>query len=293
MKKFHEAFLYPLANFILYSSLLIGLGALCLVFHTELWMDYGHQLNPYSGFVFSATVLLYSTHRLVGISKSKKFANQGRFLVINTFKKHIVIYTIISFIACCYLFFQLTTKVQLILLAPILIGTAYSLPILPGKKRLRDLHYIKIFLIALVWAHVTVIVPIYYHGESIGLKSGMLALEQVFYFIAITLPFDIRDLEVDKENNVKTIPAQLGLETSKRLSIIFVFISILMVIISATCNFQSFSNAIAMIIFYLGLSLLLGLKYKDFHDYFFSGILDGTMILKFAFLYAPIFFLNI
>ncbi len=291
MKKFHEAFLYPLVNFILYSSLLIGLGALCLVFHTELWMDYDPTLNVYSSFVFSATVLLYGTHRLVGISKSKKFANQGRFLVINTFKNHIIVYTFISFIACCWLFFQLNFKIQLILMAPIIIAAAYSLPIFPGKRRLRDLHYIKIFLIALVWAHITVVVPVYFHGDQLSLKSSLLAAEQVFYFMAITLPFDIRDLDVDRENQVKTIPATFGLEASKRLSQAFALGSAVMIIMSYLFELQSLTSCISMTLFYTLIMILLRMKYKDFHDYFFSGMLDGTMILKLAFLITAINYL--
>jgi len=291
LKKFHEAFLYPLVNFILYSSLLIGLGALCLVFHTELWMDYDSTLNVYSSFVFSSTVLLYGTHRLVGISKSKKFANQGRFLVINTFKNHIIVYSIISFLACCWLFFQLSFKIQLILMAPIAIGAAYSLPLFPGKKRLRDLHYIKIFLIALVWAHITVVVPVYFHGDQLSLKSMLLAAEQVFYFMAITLPFDIRDLDVDRENQVKTIPATIGLGASKRLSLLFALGSCLMVLIAYFLQLQSLESCISMILFYSFIMILLRLKYQDFHDYFFSGILDGTMILKLAFLFSALTFL--
>jgi len=63
------------------------------------------------------------------------------------------------------------------------------------------------------------------------------------------------------------------------------------VLIAYFLQLQSLESCISMILFYSFILILLRLKYQDFHDYFFSGILDGTMILKLASLFVVISFL--
>ena len=131
--------------------------AMCLL--TQILLRGSIQLSPFSWFIFSSTLFLYAIHRIVGLKKVNDFIDHGRYLVIATFKSHIIVYAILAGLASIYLFFQLSFTIQLFLVIPALVSLAYVLPLLYQGKRLRDIGMLKIFLIAIVWAIVTVLLP--------------------------------------------------------------------------------------------------------------------------------------
>ena len=108
---------------------------------------------------------------------------------------------------------------------------------------------------------------------------------------AITLPFDIRDLRVDQHGEVKTIPAILGVDKTKQLS----YASLCAALILATVNYY-FHFYDLKILVGLGISYLVCVWFISFstterHDYFYSGLLDGTMIFQFLVVWSVSAFL--
>jgi len=89
------SFIKRLFNLYLYSSFHIGLGAFALTFLSfyafENQVDLGYLL-----FVVASTIFLYCLHRFIGIKKIKNYKDKGRFLVINKYRNHILIYAVIS-----------------------------------------------------------------------------------------------------------------------------------------------------------------------------------------------------
>jgi 4-hydroxybenzoate polyprenyltransferase len=87
-----------------------------------------------------------------------------------------------------------------------------------GKAiRIRDIPYIKIFLIAIVWSGMAVLLPTV---EAVGWHAFRWSLLvafflQIIYILMITLPFDINDWRVDKLTGVKTIPGVWGIRNAK------------------------------------------------------------------------------
>ncbi|MBY0424525.1 MAG: UbiA family prenyltransferase, partial [Cytophagales bacterium] len=81
--------------------------------------------------------------------------------------------------------------------------------------RLRDLPYMKIFSIAFVWSASTILLPMAKYPEYVafGHWAGIFVERFVFVF-AITIPFDIRDMEEDRKSGIKTIPLLLGVKHS-------------------------------------------------------------------------------
>jgi hypothetical protein len=77
-------------------------------------------------------------------------------------------------------------------------------PGLKGKN-LRDIPGIKIYIIALVWVLITVIVPYLIDTNLNFQKTLILFGAEVLFMISITIPFDIRDINLD-EKSKKTIP---------------------------------------------------------------------------------------
>ena len=65
-----------------------------------------------------------------------------------------------------------------------------------------------------MWSYVTVFLPAMELGLALDLRLFMIFIERSLFIFAITLPFDIRDMEIEKANGVKTIPAMIGAQNS-------------------------------------------------------------------------------
>ena len=268
-------------NLYLYSSLHIGLCCVFLYLFTierfGLEPDYSYVV-----FILSSTIFTYSIHRIIGMNKVRKFEHQGRFAVISEYRTHIIIYAVVGGLLCAYTYLAFPfSRMKLLLFAGV-ISILYALPIFGKSMRLRDFAYIKIFLIAVVWAVVTESIPLYEAGTDPYVIS-MLFLERVCFFIAITIPFDIRDIEVDTTNNVRTIPSTIGKNRSIILALLLLACCVMIEIyLSQNGQFTGYTSAIAA---YIITSILILLVKDKTEDYYFSGLLDGTIMLPFAFLH--------
>ena len=167
-------------------------------------------MHPYLFIIFFATLFVYNIHRLVTIITNKEALNSDKHKWVRENLKgfYLLIFTsIVGFI--CIVF--LAQKEVLIALAPIAVLTLfYSIPLFRMEKnffRLREIPYLKIFLIAFVWSYATILFPIIQLNYKFN-STHIIAMfvERFFFIIAITIPFDIRDLEADKQSGLKTIP---------------------------------------------------------------------------------------
>lgn len=109
------------------------------------------------------------------------------------------------------------------------ISVLYPLKIKLGTQkefRLRDIPFVKLFLISLVWSGSSVLLPAVESGgfEAFEGKMVLLFILQFLFIWIITLPFDINDLRVDLSTGIKTLPAYIGIKRSKILLSILTFI---------------------------------------------------------------------
>jgi 4-hydroxybenzoate polyprenyltransferase len=280
-------YIRKIIDLLFYSNIYIAIAAVAMTWQTQLILFGDFQIDKLSILVFFATMFIYASHRLVGLFSVKHFLEEGRFKVINTYKNHIWIYTGIAFMGLIYAFFQVNFRLQLALVVPGLISLGYVIPFLgikKGKKklRLRDLNWIKIFLIAVVWGYVTVILPVL-EVRSISWSDLLILLERIIFIFMITLPFDIRDLKVDLFNKVKTIPAVYGIpKTMKLVLLSFIFLMILVTINYILIPpipkyFALYGLWLSLISTYIFIKISI---YK-IDDYYFTGLLDGTMWIQF------------
>jgi 4-hydroxybenzoate polyprenyltransferase len=265
-------------DFYLYSSIHIALGAalsviLCYAVFTHI------PTSDYPLFVFSATLCLYCGHRILGINKAIQFEKEGRFAIIKKYRIHLILYAILGAIGSIYFYVSLPISQQIWLLAPALISIVYVLPIFSNKRRLRDYNFIKIFLISLVWSFIIGVVPYVEVKGSLDIWGVLFALEKFLFIFAITLPFDVRDLEIDRANNVKTIPSLIGTKKTYKISYLLMALVFGIIIILYSQKVYSTSIALALAIAYqlTGFALQRSKGKKD--DYYYSGLLDGTIAL--------------
>ena len=165
-------------------------------------------------------------------------------------------------------------------------GVAYNLPVLPirGKRHgagLRQITGLKLFYIGLMWAMSSVLLPVaeaYHDGFAVdGWRVAQL-LGWVFLFVvAITIPFDIRDIYQDKYYGLKTIPVMVGEQKALRLSATLLIAQAAWVLISSDPLPVRLALSGASL-FCLAMILFPPVKKNEYY-YFF--VLDGMMALQF------------
>lgn len=279
------SFIKKLVDLVLYGNFWIATCALAMSWQSQCIFNQPLRLDIFSGLVFFATLFLYAAHRIVGISKSHEYFQLERYSVITTFKSHIQFYAVLGFVGSVVCFLYVNQAVQLALLIPGIISLGYVLPLLGNKKRLRDLNHIKIFLVAIVWAWVSVLLPALQYEQVIGSTIFIMTIERALFIFAITLPFDIRDLNVDQDSKVKTLPAQLGLVKTQYLGIFSLFICFLLTTLLWQQQFYSSTTLVVLIVSYFTTGLLVFASTPQRHDYFYTGLMDGTMIFQFLLVY--------
>ncbi len=165
------------------------------------------------------------------------------------------------------------------LLCPIaLISFAYVLPVLTQKRRLRDLNFIKIVLIAMTWAYVASIPLVYYELPfNIVLISF---LEKAIFILLITLPFDIRDIRIDRIANLKTLPIVIGVSKTYKLCYLLLIIGMTLFYLLDGLILTSPVFVISGLIIYTATFFAIEISKNKIKDIYYSGFLDGTLVLR-------------
>lgn len=273
-----QQFLRSIFNFLLYSNLFIAACAIALCLQT--FAIEGAELRWWLVVeIFAATQCIYALHRLVSLRRLKPELVNERFRNIKALKGLIWALFIASAVIGFYGFWQLEFRTQLALVLPAILSLGYVLPIWK-TKRLRDVHLIKIFLIAGVWAYVTVFLPAMELGLPLNWNLFFIFSERALFVFAITLPFDIRDMEIEKANGVQTIPALIGAKNS-----IYLGIGLLLFWAAANYLLYPLYTAHLMAIIALLTMLVIAFSYPRKADWYYTGLLDGTMLIQGLFLY--------
>lgn len=165
------------------------------------------------------------------------------------------------------------------------LALSYNSPVLKfGNHRfgLRSLPGAKLFIISIVWAFSCVWAPIVeLNSQSFGvskLDTFLLVSKRFLFIMAITLPFDIRDLYQDRMFHLKTIPVLIGKENALRLCQVLLAIYILFIyFFSDSIN----SSIIALTLTTILTSVLVYFKKNEKNEYYYFLLLDGTLLLQF------------
>lgn len=265
------------------SNIYISFAAVFLTFETQIQLGIKPQWHPYLFLIFFATFFEYNIHRLLTILTNKEALVFDKYKWIRENLKGfylLVFASIAGFI--CFVF--LAKKEVLIALAPLAILTLfYSIPVSHKMKnifRLREIPYLKVFLIAFIWSSSTVLIPVIQINFAFSKVHVIeMFLERFFFILAITIPFDIRDIEDDKEAGLKTIPMLLNEGKSLYIS----YISLLIFFLISIFHYQSPNyDFIILALSISAFTTFLFLKVKKIRNltYYHYGVLDGTMLLQ-------------
>ncbi len=229
-------------NFYVFSNIHVALASFSL---TKLSLLYWHiDNNTVPFFVLFSTVLSYNYIRLTRIKQIDIWF--ASWLKRN--KKYLILMSTLSFFICIYLALQLQLKAFLILLPFSFLTALYVLPQWVSRKiNLRNLPAVKIFIIALSWAGITVLFPLIQY-DIFNTKVFWFFIRQFLFVIVLTLPFDIRDVPYDTKS-IKTLPIWLGIKKAKILGLIFLvlFFIIQLLFIKTQVYWQDYFIAICLV----------------------------------------------
>jgi 4-hydroxybenzoate polyprenyltransferase len=142
------------------------------------------------------------------------------------------------------------------------------MPMSLSKYSLRNIPYLKIFLIAGSWAGLSVFWWRPFNNESV-----LLFFIRLIIVLVITLPFDIRDMGEDKKNNIKTIPIYLGYPKTMTLIFTLLFLAICLAqFLSQTPVFDYCTIVLA--------AIALSFYHLKRSDVYYYVVLDGLFVLQ-------------
>jgi 4-hydroxybenzoate polyprenyltransferase len=108
----------------------------------------------------------------------------------------------------------------------------------------------------------------------------LLFLERFCFVVAITIPFDIRDIERDKDRGLKTLPISLGAFPSLVFSLgLLVMVLMLALIQAYVGNVFDKDHLIQLFVALLITAIIVMETKQTNNDYFFSGLVESTMLL--------------
>ncbi|PIQ15981.1 MAG: hypothetical protein COW67_05425 [Flavobacteriales bacterium CG18_big_fil_WC_8_21_14_2_50_32_9] len=275
----------PFIRLIVFSNFFVSLCVAALTYRTFLYFN----LTPSNALlilVFSATYIIYNFQRLVRMNQKEiDEANIGFRMKWVYNNKHPIIFTIVlAAIILVVSLSYLNIKTIIVLAIMGVFSVVYVVRIIPYHQKwlaFRDIPFLKIFVIAFVWTLVTGLLPLISKDVSqINLQHILFLTKQFLFVVAITIPFDIRDMKYDVEKGIKTFPLVVGVRITLVLGVLlllgFVAISSYEFLILHTINIKLW---IAEIIAILVVMLLLLLSKKQQPELFYSFIIEGTSLL--------------
>jgi 4-hydroxybenzoate polyprenyltransferase len=119
-------------------------------------------------------------------------------------------------------------------LVPLFACLCYSLPVTPGRRRLKDVFALNTALVALAWAVTVTGVPLALAGQSVGPVAIAVCLF-VFLrsFISVEV-FNVRDVVGDAATGVDTLPVVLGVDRTRTVLGLFEGCSLALLVVLMT-----------------------------------------------------------
>ncbi|MBK9254313.1 MAG: hypothetical protein IPM42_02370 [Saprospiraceae bacterium] len=262
----------------IYLGLFIHLS-LCVASLTAFtYLSTGYKPDyMYVAFTGVATLFYYNFHQSRSQSADTNSLNINR----NKWIRYFIILPAFLLLLRFTIYFD-WSRLKLVLPASVP-GLLYFLPFWKGNKKIRDLPYVKILLISVVFVTLTFTVPLYEKGlalnEIVGLSFGRL-----FFIAALCISFDIGDMLSDRRMSTITIPTKWGIKNSKYIGTAFLFLAALTDVYFTFYFILEFPALIVSICVYLLSAILLWKSRMDSSAVYYLFAVDG-MIGLFSLIY--------
>ncbi len=258
-------------RFIIYSNIWVAFCALGLTISTEVL--FGTANFNISQFVFFATIFSYNFQSIVRLKKEQKNASKDW-----SSQHRIAVYLLIlvgGFMSL-YRFIDFNSSTQLAIIFSGVLSISYPFG-------LRNIPFIKIFIISFVWTISTMLLLVVENNIPISQNIVLHLIARFLFVFAITIPFDIRDLKYDAQN-LRTIPLFFGAFKSRFIAIFALFLCGVIVIFQYFEKALIFPNLLALISLYFMALIFIVKSDESKGEMYYSFWGESLSILCYLFL---------
>lgn len=271
-------------HYLVNSNLFISLAALCSVELTYVQLTGDLGLSSLSFLLFFGTWHTYLAQRLVRIDQRKQHQGSGMSYWLLDHKWFVRIMLLVGFTASavCFVYLHLATQLTIVALA--VVSMLYALPVFYWKgvwMRMRDVGVTKPLILGLVWAISTTWLPVMELGVAHTADVYWLMLERTLFFVAICVPFDVKDMDFDSETmKYKTIPLMFGLNGTKLITwLLLAACAVVVLLRHSLMDAYSLTALAGYMLALLVTAVLVGQMSQKKDEYFFTFWMDGLLIL--------------
>src|SRR6056297_2095659 len=263
---------------LLHTHLFIAICAVALTWGSQMVLGIPPLPGAYYGIVGLGTLCVYNLHRAYGLKKLDVEDWSSRF---KSFYQLRFINLAMSFFATAIIGWLLFTHPEFwswVFFPPVALVILYILPLQNGLS-LRQIPFLKIFIIAITWVWVTGYLPIWISSQIMGPREWLFLTHRFLFIFAITIPFDIRDVYTDEVSHLQTLPSYYGIKRSKNWATGLLVLSFM--ILTPLVYEQYFSVQLFLgyiLVLALG-AILIRRSSPSRSEYYFGYILDGLILV--------------
>tara|TARA_B110001450_G_scaffold129437_1_gene121683 strand:+ start:397 stop:1188 length:792 start_codon:yes stop_codon:yes gene_type:complete len=251
-------------EFIVFSNVWISLGAVGVVLSTYFYTESDVDLLVII-LVFFSTLFGYNLQNI-----SQRVIHNHRFnqiLWCQSNNKLIKWIVFVSFLISVFLSFYIMNIYLIIISIPFFGLVFFYRNAFSSKFQIRNIPFFKILIISFCWSWTCCALP---QLISSSIFNWNITFIIFIYVFAITIPFDIRDMTIDKKK-IYTIPQFTGSRVAfiiSQLSILSLFFFALYLSNYLVCFFMIMTNLV----------LIPSLKMKS--ELYYLFVLDGLLVIS-------------
>jgi hypothetical protein len=186
--------------------------------------------NSIAYFAFFGTIVGYNFVKFDALARAHK--NKMRIQL-----KAIASFSFASLLIGIYFYFKLQHSAKIIAAFFLILTILYTLPFFPNTKNARNWAGLKIYIVAICWVGVTVVLPILNSEVAIQQPIFIIALQRFLLIFTLILIFEIIDLKTD-DPHLKTVPQQIGVKRTKILGFVLLMAFCGLCFFNSNFNFQ-------------------------------------------------------
>jgi hypothetical protein len=265
--------LKPLFDFYINSSIHVALAVLAMTYVTLLELNLPTDWSLLL-FIFFSSITGYNFVKYFGLAK---FHHRH----LATWLKVIQVFSLACFLLMLWFALQLRLQTLLFIAVFAIVTFLYAIPFLPShlfmdqQKNLRNIGGLKVYVIALVWAGVTVLLPVLNNNLGFSLDVWIMAGQRFMVVMLLMLPFEIRDLQYDSLK-LATIPQKIGVKNTKIMGLLMGILFLMLEFLKDEYSYKLILMTMAVT---LTILLFIAFSNKNRSDYYSSFWVESVPIL--------------
>lgn len=269
-----------LLEVLIYSNSWVALG--CAFLSAETLMHVNQCLNGWVFMqMFAATFVVYNLQRFVKSNQYETNSRAGIFTQKNKTRLQVSVVICIIFLVLSP--WKWSLELIFFIVSLLAFSALYVIRVLPTKSRkrisLREVPMMKVLVVTGVWSLATTILPLWLSESTVNDGTGAMVMERWTFLMAITIPFDLRDMHVDHPSS-RTIPQLIGASGARIISTFFILAMLAVNLYRLSAGWISVLTFIAISIVALITLVLIKKAKPDTNSLLFAGWLDGTMVIR-------------